>query len=374
MSLVNLPELNLVSADTTQTTDDLIAMFEALDGKPLYPGDPRRLFFNTIASLLVQQRALINKVSKMNYLRYASGSVLDEMGAFTETDRLPASKAKTTIRFQLSALQLSAIIIPAGTRVSTEGNPKVYFATIETVEIPSGSLTIDIASSCVVPGIAGNGYLSGQVKQIVDPIPFVVSAVNITTSAGGADIEENEPYRNRIREAPESFSVAGSEGAYRYWAKTASPSIIDVSVTSPSDAVVLIVPLLEGGILPNQDMLTAVSNACSSKKVRPLTDHVTVAAPTISTYDITLSYWVSRERVAEITAIQSAVSAAVTDYVLWQKSKLGRDVNPSELIRRAMIAGAHRVELGSPAFTAVTETQIAVADNVYITYGGLADD
>lgn len=374
MSLVNLPELDLVSADTTQTTDDLIAMFEALDGKPLYPGDPRRLFFNSIASLLVQQRALINKVSKMNYLRYASGTVLDEMGAFTETNRLPASKAKTTIRFQLSALQLSAIIIPSGTRISTEGNPKMYFATNETVEIPSGSLTIDVASSCVEPGILGNGYLSGQVKQIVDPIPFVVSAVNTTTSAGGADIEDNEPYRNRIREAPESFSVAGSEGAYKFWAKTASPSIIDVSVTSPSNAVVLIVPLLEGGTIPNEDMLTAVSNACSSKKVRPLTDHVTVEAPTISNYDITFTYWVSRDRVAEITTIQTAVTAAVSDYVLWQKSKLGRDVNPSELIRRVMIAGAHRVELGSPSFTAVGETQIAVADHIDVSYGGLADD
>lgn len=40
------------------------------------------------------------------------------------------------------------------------------------------------------------------------PLPFVQSVTNTTESSGGADTETDDAYRQRIRSAPESFSVA----------------------------------------------------------------------------------------------------------------------------------------------------------------------
>jgi phage-related baseplate assembly protein len=374
MSLIDLPEIEYVSEDVAATLNNMVTVVEGILGRTLAPADPLRLFLLAQAALITQLKSAINKTARANLLRYAPGDVLDHMGAFTETPRLPATAAATTIRFTLSAVQLSAVTIPAGTRVTIQSEPKQYFATDTIAVIAPGATTVDVAATCTVTGSAGNDYVPGQISQLVDPIAFVSTAVNITTSAGGADEEDDDPYRERIHNAPEKFSVAGPDGAYKYWAKTASSLIVDVSVSSPDPCEVLIVPLLEGGEIPGTEILEAVEEICSSKTVRPLTDQVTVVAPTAVSYTITLTYWINLDNAAASVAIQSAVTAAINDYILWQKSKLGRDIDPSELIYRIKAAGASRVSVTSPSYTAVDTTAVAVAGTVTATYGGLADD
>ncbi|MFD2089923.1 baseplate J/gp47 family protein [Brevibacillus brevis] len=53
------------------------------------------------------------------------------------------------------------------------------------------------------------GIQWGKLNQLVDPLPFVQSVSNVTESGGGADEEDDDSYAERIRQAPESFSVAG---------------------------------------------------------------------------------------------------------------------------------------------------------------------
>ncbi|MGG1638237.1 baseplate assembly protein [Paenibacillus sp. NRS-1760] len=374
MALVNLPEIEYVSQEVTETLNNMVTVVEALTGRTLYPADPLRLFLLSQAALIVQQRVLINKVAKENHLRYAREGVLDHIGALVETERLKSTAATTTIRFTLSAAQLSNVTIPAGTRVSTQSEPKRYFATSQTATIAAGAINVDVLSVCTEEGSIGNGYLAGQINQIVDPIAFVSTTTNITTSSGGSNTEDDDAFRERIHTAPEKFSVAGPEGAYEYWAKSANPSIVDVSVSSPSPCAVLIVPLLEGGVVPSQNILEAVNAICNNKKIRPLTDQVTVSAPTTVSYNISLTYWVNRERNSELNVIQPAVTKAISEFVIWQKSRLGRSVNPSELIRRIMDAGAYRVTVISPVYTAVGQTAVAIANTVTANYGGLTDD
>ncbi|MNP79071.1 hypothetical protein D3C76_1768200 [compost metagenome] len=64
----------------------------------------------------------------------------------------------------------------------------------------------------------------------------------------------------------------------------------------------------------------------------------------------------------------------MASYQLWQRSKLGRDINPSELIARVMAAGALRVNVTAPVYTALTATQVAQQGATTLTYGGLVDD
>lgn len=372
MSLADLPEINLIDVDADQITNNIITTYEALQGVKLFPGDPVRVFLLSLASIIVQQRVLINDAARQNLLRYAAGNVLDAIGDFFETARLPASGALVTLRFTLSAPQTSAVTIPAGTRATPGGN--VYFATNEVLTISPGETSGTIAATCTMPGTAGNGYLIGQINNLVDPVAFVAAVTNTTASNGGSDEEDDDAYRIRINESPEKFSVAGPTGAYEYWAKTANPGIIDVSVISPAPVEVNIYVLMEGGELPAQEVLDQVTEVLTDDTVRPLTDMVTVLAPTETKYDIEYTYFIDRTNASQATAIQQAVATANDAYVLWQKSKIGRDINPSKLFGMLMDAGVRRVVINSPVYTVIDKTAVAMAQNVNVTFGGLEDD
>lgn len=265
-----------------------------------------------------------------------------------------------------------ATIIPAGTRGTAGDN--VFFAINHDVSILAGTIEAEAAASCTVAGTVGNGYLPGEINKIVDPIPYVAKMVNITTSEGGADIETDDSLREAIREAPEGFSVAGPVGEYIRIAKRASTLIVDVSVTTPKPGQVLIVPLLNEGGIPGEEMLKIVETACNERSVRPLTDQVIVKAPDIVKFNVEVTYYINRADEAQSISIQSGVAKAVNDYVIWQKSKLGRDINPDELISLIKKAGAKRVFIASPNFQVIEENNIAIAENVSVILGGMEDE
>ncbi|WP_028551763.1 baseplate assembly protein [Paenibacillus sp. UNC451MF] len=373
MNLSELKDVQFVTADVTETTEKMITIFEALTERKLYPGDPVRLFLLSIGSIIVQQRALIDQTAKRNLLRYTSGDYLDHLGAFAETPRLDAVAAITVLRFFLSAIRPDPVLIPIRTRVGVKGG-SIVFETTEVKEIPPGSLFIDIPAICTLAGTAGNDFLPGQIVQIVDPIAFISQASNLTTTSGGANRESDDAYRVRIHEAPESFSVAGPSAGYRHWAKTVSSAIIDVAVYSPAPGEVHVVPLMDGGDVPSGSILTAVSTVCNDKTIRPLTDHVTVKAPTVVHYHVAIQYWIDINDAVDAARVQTAVTEAVNGFVLWQKSKLGRAINPSELVRRVMQAGARRVDITDLVHTPVGASEVAIADTIEIHYGGLEGD
>ncbi|AQZ49010.1 baseplate J protein [Paenibacillus larvae subsp. pulvifaciens] len=369
-----MPDVSFVSEDPNETINNIISTYEALSNRKLFPGDPERLFLMALAQIIIQQRVLINQTRKSNLIKFARGNVLDHMGAFMETERLPASPAITTVEFRLSMPLTSATIIPAKTRVAPQGgNGKIFFSTKEVLEIKAGKVSGTVVAECSISGDVGNGFLPGQLKVLVDPVAFVQSVTNTTESAGGAEKETDDSYRERIRSAPESFSVAGPSGAYEHWAKTAGSSVIDVGVDSPAPGEVVIVPLLAGGKMPTQDVLDEVAETVNDRRVRPMTDLVTVREPDAISYDISLTYWISNSRATEATKIQDSINRAIEEYKLWQKSKLGRDINPSELICRIMDAGASRVEIVSPVFKEVSKLQVALDAKTTITYGGLSE-
>lgn len=190
-----------------------------------------------------------------------------------------------------------------GTR-ATAGNG-VMFATDATAVIFAGTTSITAPATCTKTGTAGNDYASGEIICLVDPVPFVASVTNTTKSAGGSETESDDAYRLRIQEAPEQFSTAGPTGAYEYHAKRANSLIVDVSVDSPSPGEVVVRPLLKDGGLPDIEIINTVSKTLNDRKVRPLTDHVTVEAPTAVSYNINLSYWIDRENATEAVNIQT---------------------------------------------------------------------
>lgn len=369
--LINLPEVEFASKDVGQIETDIITVYEALAERKLAPGDPIRIFLQSVASIIAQQRVLINDTGKQNLLAYSRGAVLDQKGADTGTERLGAQAAKTTIRFTLSAAQSQTVTIPSGTRVTPGG--QLFFAVDESTDVAAGLTQIDIETTCTVSGIVGNDWQPGQINILVDPLPWIQKSENTTKSSGGTDTEGDDNYRERIHQAPESFSTAGPEGAYIYWAKAANQLIADIAVDSPAAGEIAIYVLLEGGEIPGNEILQAVLESCNNKKVRPLTDKVSALAPGQVNYDIDFTYWIGIENTTRAVAIQENVEKAVDEYKEWQQSKLGRDINPSELITRVMQAGTRRVTVTSPNYTQISRSQVAYAETVSVQYGGIEE-
>lgn len=367
-----MSDIQFVEVDADKINDEIISSFEEKLGDTLYPGDERRIFLNQAGQTIVALKNDINETAKQNLLKYACGNVLDALGERTDTVRIQAQKAKVTMRFTLSAAQTDNIIVPQGTRVTPDG--KLYFATTSVLVISSGQLYGDVQAESTEGGEMYNNFAPGQIKTIVDPIPFVAAAANIDTSAHGSDIESDDSYRERIREAPSMFSTAGPADAYIYWAKTADVDIEDVSVTSPNPGQVKVTVLMKDGDLPSQATLDAVSTACSDKKRRPLTDQVIAAAPGVVNYDISLTYYISKLMASDEVNIKNSVEGSegtIDQYKKWQSSRLGRQINPDYLRQLILNAGAYRIDLTSPVYTELNSEQVAKAGTITVKYGGL---
>lgn len=369
-----LAPVNFLETDAETIRSQIITGFEQASGDTLAAGDPRRLFLLSIADVIIQQRTAINLAAQQNLLSYAQGGYLDALGQLLAVERMAESKAVTTIEFTLSQALGSVYTIPAGTQVT---NGVVTFETDEDLLIPIGETTGEVSASCTVAGPVGNDYLAGQVNTIVTPMTFVSGAQNTTITTGGADAESDPDFADRIRLAPNSFSVAGPEKAYVYHAKSVSPAIIDVKVDSPTPGEVDVYVLLTDGTLPTEDTLEQIEEHLSDENIRPLTDYVVVKAPTASNYEIELHYWINQEDSSKAAQIQADVEAAVEQYRLWQQTKIGRDITPGKLLQLVFAAGASRVDnskLKPAAWKKLEAMQVAQCTNVSVVYEGYKDE
>ena len=375
--LKNIPDISFTDGRSldeirSEMMNDFAANMQQITGEPpdIATAHPIRLLINAVSLHMYAFSQMINKIGKSNFLKYAEGAELDNLGALKKVERLPPSSASTTIRFSMSDARSAVTSIPSGTRVCTA--QRVYFQTTEYVEIPAGQTFIDVPAIAVEAGESGNGYAIGAINTIVDPLPYVSAVTNTIESSGGTDIESDDNYTRRIYLAPASYSSAGPVQAYEYFVKQSRSDIIDQYVYSPSPNVVNILFMLEGGF-PSEEDIAALTDYLSVDTIRPITDNIVVSAPVKVDYSVDLTYYISKSDSIRAVSIQVAVEKAIVEYQDWQR-KIGRNINPSELIHRIKAAGAHRVEITSPTYTIIDATQIAVCSSCTAIYGGLEDD
>lgn len=364
--------IKFVDYDAENIISNLVAQFEAVLGETLQPSDERRLFINALAQVIVGINANINDTGNQVLLRTARGEALDAIGEWWGVERIGAKSAHTKLNFTLSVEQGTAYVIPSGTRATPDG--KIYFATTEALIIPAGSKEGTVEAICLTEGVAGNGYTSGQVKYIVDNVPFLASVSNTETTSGGADEEADDSLRERIRLAPESMSTAGASAGYEYFARSGSADVGDVVVYSPvndesltdeeraagAGRVYIYILKSDGSIPdPSDKILQDVTNAVTAKNVRPLTDLVIVSAPETVAYTINFSYYIAEENSSRADEIQLAINNKVNEYIEWQDKKIGRNINPDELRKLILNAGASRVIITSPEYREIPPRSVA---------------
>lgn len=374
IDLKTLPEPVFVESNYDEIINELISLWEQATGETLQPAQVERLILNVIAYRENVLKLAINEAAKQNLLAFAKGEKLDHLGALIGVQRLPAQPALTTLRFEFQEPLPIEILVPKGAQVrSSDG--KVVFQTKEDVNAEIGSEYVDVLAECTQTGTIGNGYEAGTINELINPLPYVSKVYNITITTGGADIEDDDHFRSRIQIAPESFSNAGSKGAYIYWAKTAHQDIVDVAAESPEPGVVNVYPLLKGGVIPGEEVISLVEETLNADKVRPLTDKVQVLPPEPVNFDINVDLYIYKGYTPLVNNIKAEAEGRLKVYAEKLKNKLGMDIVPEQIVDLLQsIPGVYRSVVKSPSECQVLPpNKVAIANLITVNVVGAVD-
>ena len=365
----SLPRPFFIDTEPGAIELQLESLWTAITGKPLLPAQPEKLFIHTMAYLLCLHKIQVQSTGEQNLVNYASAERLDHLGARLGVERLPGAAARCTLRFTLAQALAFSLLIPAGTRATNSG-ATIQFATIVDLVIPAGSLTGDAIAQASTAGNSGNGFFIGQLNVLPAPIAYVQSVTNTTLTSGGADIESDDRLRTRIKLAPNLFSVAGPTGAYQYHALTADPSVIDVAVISPFRGRVAIYVLTALG-LPSNETLQKVFTALNDKKIRPLTDEVSVLPPSAINFTIVAN--ITLLAGADAVSLQSLLQSAAQVYTQELRSKLGKDIVQSQVISVLSLPGVYKVQLILPVDRSISPSEWANCTSITINLVGVTN-
>lgn len=232
-----MAEINFIETDAKKVLDTVLEELENGVNEPLYPGDERRIFGESLVPVVVAIYNTVNDACRQKLLRYARGKVLDALGENRDTTRLDPTYATTTLRFSIDEPVASNIIIPAGLRVTSDFVR--YFLTDSTAVLYAGALSVEVTATAENGGSEYNDIAPGEIVNIVDvsEVPLIDSVTNTTAAEGGGDMESDDAYRERIREAENRLSTAGTAKAYKYWALSANPLVSDAVVESQTEKV-----------------------------------------------------------------------------------------------------------------------------------------
>ena len=367
--------------DSSALISALVSGYEKITGRTLLPADPDRIFISWVAAIINEERALQNYIGNQNIPSRSGGADLDAIGEWIYSLPRPgATAAKCTMRFNISEPQETSILIPKGTRVS--GGSTVIFCTTEDKYVEIGETSAEVEAICENAGAVGNDYLPGQINTLIDVdyVLYYVSCENIDTSYGGADEATDEEYFSLMRSSLDAYSVAGPMGAYVHLAKSVSTDIADVKALNDGPGKVAIYTLMNDGTPASEEMKSAITEACGADDKRPLTDYVEAKDPETVDYIIEFTYYIPNDAKASAADIERSVDAAAEKYITWQSARMGRDINPSELIYLIKQTGIKRLEVQNPIFVKLnngsggTVPQVARLQGINITNGGYEDE
>ena len=370
LSKLKREDVKVVDDDLAKVLAETISDYETRTGKTLQPAHIERLLINTYAYREALVRQAVNEAYRQQHPRFATGLMLDLCGDDVNTPRLQASAARCTLRFAADLSGQQTVYVAAGTLVAAG---EVMFETTEAGNLTATKRTLDLQAVCTQLGETGNGWLVGQINQLVNQLSagIHVTVGNINVPSGGAEIEQDDAYRERIMLAFESFSVAGPASAYKYFAMSVSPVITDVYVDNPVDALgapiggrVDVTVLTRTG-LPSSELLAQVQAAISGDRRRPLCDSPMVVAPEAVNYAVNAQLVLLSGTNPDQAIAEAKAAWAV--YEAERRQKLGIDIVPLDIQTVLKVAGVYNVVLNNMPLRVVKPNQWARCTSVTIT-------
>jgi phage-related baseplate assembly protein len=192
----------------------------------------------------------------------------------------------------------------------------------------------------------------------------IAKLFNLTRQAN----ETDDALRERIYLAPSQYGSAGSVEAYRFWALSVDPAIVDVAVLNPAPLQVRVYILAATG-LPSAPLIAAVQAKLTADNIKPICDIVTVSAPTEQQYNLnaTIQVYASADQATVNAALQTAAQQVTAKL----RGSLGMDIVRSQFIAALSVPGVYSVSLTQPAADVILDgSQWANATAINVSISG----
>ena len=378
LSKIKREDVKVIDDNLDTTLAETIRDYETRAEKTLRPAHIERLLINTFAYRETLARQQVNEAYRQQHARFATGLMLDLCGDDVATPRLSAQAAMTTLRFSAPGVSgASTISVPKGTQAQVG---ELVFATAEAGVLKASQNTVDLLAVCTTVGVVGNGWAVGQINNLLNKLhaTIAVTVSNISAPSGGVENEEDDAYRERVLLAPESFSIGGTVGAYKYFARQFSPVICDVETSNDKDANgndiggTVVVSVLTKDGLPGTELLTQLEKSFQSERMRILCDKPSARAPQVVNYALNaeLTLYTGANELETI----AAAKAAWADYEAKRRLKLGGDIVPLDIQTVLKVDGVYNVTLKNLNLTVLNRTQWARCTSVTITASEVQQD
>ena len=336
--MVDATETHYITYDPEEIWDAMIDAYIDAGGDVLYAGDEKEILLRAVQAIAVSILAKVDTALRMDTLTYAVREFLDLYGEKRNCPRIKAAPATTTVQISFRNSNY-AQIIPAGTELTADG--VVLYHLTEDIEQTGFTQTVQAAIECSEEGVIGNGLAEGTQMQFIKSNDAVLSIYTVADAAGGQDEEEEEDFRERIRNFGLASVTTGTSTLYEAASMAVSSEILDAKALNDGGGTVGIYLILADGA-SSTALIQAVTDALSPEDVRPLTDDVQVYLASAVNYTLHVKVWYPSS-----ANLATAIMDAKDEYQDWQDHKVGRAFNPDMLTASLYQLGATRVQFAS---------------------------
>lgn len=183
------------------------------------------------------------------------------------------------------------------------------------------------ARACMLPFATGSD------------LDVIGARFNVERMAG----EKDASLRFRIQVSMETYSTAGSQGAYIFHARSVSPNVRDVSaVPERGTGRVTVTIMAEGSNpVPDQPLIDAIYDRLMSDGIKPLTDDISVLPVTKIPVDIqaNLTLYPGPDQSLVIADVNKALTSLRNRITM-----IGRDLKRSSVLAALTQEGVQNVE------------------------------
>lgn len=275
----------------------------------------------SIASVIDQIYFSIDNATKQAYIHSSTGEGLDAKGQDLGIARKQPTQAVWVFTFTKKQGSAQQIPIPKGTVITTLPRPglaPITFKVDADSFLPTGTLQVDVKATCQTPGSIGNlapqtPLLIGSATPGIDGVVLLQENMNIGTP--GIDLEEDQPYRERL-----IAGLASKAQGTKTWYEQTVLSVegvqtVKVVPQGRGAGTVDVYIVGSNNTTPSPDLLGKVQRAVDAGRI--ITDDAKILPPLTRTIDVNIT--IKPDAEANLEFYRGQVQEAIRKYV----NKLG---------------------------------------------------